>query len=183
MRTLNSFETWRRRAMALRCQWLELIHGHRIDRSARLSFAAKLVSGGRASISVGACTVVALRALIISRTAEGGSGPVRIGRNSFIGAGAVVLPGVTIGDGSIVAAGSIVFEDVASGTIVGGNPAKLIQRGVDVAPFGRLPDSWDNSERYWRPGDPPRRSSRLAVWTVAGLIGTLSVIGIIYAQS
>nr|WP_246385809.1 DapH/DapD/GlmU-related protein [Novosphingobium hassiacum] len=169
--------------MALRCRWIELVHGHRVDRSARLSFAARLISGGRASISIGACTVVALRALIITRTAEGGSSPVHIGRNSFIGAGAVVLPGVTVGEGSIVAAGSVVFEDVASGTIVGGNPARLIQSGVEVARYGRLPDSWDNSARYWRVDDGPRFAFRWAIWTVAGLIATLSVIGVIYAQS
>jgi maltose O-acetyltransferase len=52
--------------------------------------------------------------------------PVRIGSQAFLGAGSLVLPGVTIGDRSLVAAGSIVRHDVPPGTIVGGNPARVI---------------------------------------------------------
>jgi maltose O-acetyltransferase len=53
-------------------------------------------------------------------------GRVDIGRDVFVGAGSIVLPGVTIGDRAIVAAGSVVTDDVAPGTIVGGNPARPI---------------------------------------------------------
>lgn len=44
----------------------------------------------------------------------------------YIGAHSQILPGVTIGEGAIVAAGSIVTKSVASGMVVGGNPAKVI---------------------------------------------------------
>jgi maltose O-acetyltransferase len=47
---------------------------------------------------------------------------------SWIGANAVVLPGVRVGAGSIVAAGSVVNSDVPPGVIVGGSPARLIRR-------------------------------------------------------
>ena len=50
--------------------------------------------------------------------------PIRIGSKVWIGAGAIVLPGVTIGDGAIVAAGAVVTKDVPENTIVGGVPAK-----------------------------------------------------------
>lgn len=50
--------------------------------------------------------------------------PVVIGRDTFIGAGAIILPGVTVGEGAIVAAGSVVRHDVAAFTVVGGNPAR-----------------------------------------------------------
>jgi maltose O-acetyltransferase len=53
--------------------------------------------------------------------------PVVIGRNAWIGANAVVLPGVTIGNGAIVAAGSVVTADVEENSIVGGNPARFIK--------------------------------------------------------
>lgn len=48
--------------------------------------------------------------------------PVRISRYAFIGAGAIVLPGVSIGQGALIAAGSIVKEDVEDFQIVSGNP-------------------------------------------------------------
>lgn len=50
--------------------------------------------------------------------------PVCIGRNVWIGAGAIVLPGVTVGDDAIISAGSVVTRDVPSGTTVLGNPAR-----------------------------------------------------------
>ena len=53
--------------------------------------------------------------------------PVHICKNVWIGAGATILPGVTVGDNAVVAAGAIVTKDVAPNTIVGGNPAKVIR--------------------------------------------------------
>ncbi|MDQ2834724.1 MAG: sugar O-acetyltransferase [Acidobacteriota bacterium] len=50
--------------------------------------------------------------------------PVRIGANVWIGGGAILLPGVTIGDDAIIGAGSIVTRDVARGVTVAGNPAQ-----------------------------------------------------------
>lgn len=53
--------------------------------------------------------------------------PVRIGKNAWIGAGATILPGVTIGDNAVVGAASVVTRDVAPDTIVAGNPARVIK--------------------------------------------------------
>jgi maltose O-acetyltransferase len=50
--------------------------------------------------------------------------PVRIGANVWIGAGALIMPGVTIGDDAIIGAGSVVTRDVAAGVTVAGNPAR-----------------------------------------------------------
>lgn len=54
-------------------------------------------------------------------------GCIRIGHDVWIGAGAHVLSGVTVGDGAIVAAGAIVTRDVAPYAVVAGNPARLVR--------------------------------------------------------
>ena len=53
--------------------------------------------------------------------------PILIKRNAWIGAGATILPGVTVGENAIVAAGALVNKDVPANTIVGGVPAKIIR--------------------------------------------------------
>lgn len=52
---------------------------------------------------------------------------IHIKKNAWIGAGATILPGVTIGENAVVAAGAVVSSDVAPNTIVGGVPAKFIK--------------------------------------------------------
>jgi galactoside O-acetyltransferase len=52
---------------------------------------------------------------------------VKIGSNVWIGSGAIILPGVTIGDDSIVAAGAVVRSDVPSGVLVAGVPARVVR--------------------------------------------------------
>ena len=54
--------------------------------------------------------------------------PVNVGNDIWIGANAVVLPGVTIGDHSVVAAGAIVTKDVPPHSLVAGVPAKVIKQ-------------------------------------------------------
>jgi acetyltransferase-like isoleucine patch superfamily enzyme len=52
--------------------------------------------------------------------------PVRIGDDVFIGVNAILMPGVTVHSRSIIGAGSVVTRDVAEGTIVAGNPARVV---------------------------------------------------------
>ena len=49
-------------------------------------------------------------------------------RGAWIGAGAIILPGVVVGEGAIVAAGSVVGQDVPEYTVVAGNPARTVRR-------------------------------------------------------
>ncbi len=53
--------------------------------------------------------------------------PVKIGRNCWIGAGAVILPGVTIGDNSVIGAGSIVTGDIPENVVGVGNPCRVLR--------------------------------------------------------
>ncbi|WP_222704375.1 DapH/DapD/GlmU-related protein [Flaviflexus massiliensis] len=53
--------------------------------------------------------------------------PVFISKQVWIGAGAIILPGVTVGDGAVIGAGSIGTKDVAARAVVVGNPARPIK--------------------------------------------------------
>lgn len=53
--------------------------------------------------------------------------PVRIGRSCWLGAGVIVLPGVTIGDNTVVGAGSVVTRDLPAGVVAAGNPCRVLR--------------------------------------------------------
>ena len=54
--------------------------------------------------------------------------PIHLGKKVWIGSGAIVLPGVSIGDNSVIAAGSVVTKDIPENSVYGGNPAKFIKK-------------------------------------------------------
>lgn len=56
---------------------------------------------------------------------------VRIGRNCWIGAGVVIVPGVTIGDNTVIGAGSVVTKDIPSGVVAVGNPCRVLREISD----------------------------------------------------
>lgn len=58
--------------------------------------------------------------------------PVVIKRNAWIGAGASILPGVTVGENAVVAAGAVVNKDVPDNTVVAGIPAKVVKNIADA---------------------------------------------------
>ena len=65
--------------------------------------------------------------------------PVRIGRNCWLGAGVIVMPGVTIGDNTVIGAGSIVTKDIPANVVAVGNPCRILR------PVGQ-----HDREYYWR---------------------------------
>ncbi len=64
---------------------------------------------------------------------------IRIGRNCWLGAGVIVLPGVTIGDNTVVGAGSVVTRDLPDHVIAAGNPCRVLR---EIGPRDR--------EYYWK---------------------------------
>ena len=66
------------------------------------------------------------------------AGDTVIGNDVWIGSEAVIMPGVTIGDGAVIGTRALVTKDVAPYTIVGGNPATVIRTRFDEADIARL---------------------------------------------
>ena len=67
--------------------------------------------------------------------------PVKIGNNVWIGAGAIILMGVTIGDGSVIGAGSVVTKDIPANCIAVGTPCKVLREITDDDLY-----EWDDVE-------------------------------------
>ena len=63
---------------------------------------------------------------LIRQTGAEFARPIQIGRDVWIGGGAIILPGVTIGDNAVIGAGSVVTRDVPDGCTACGNPARVI---------------------------------------------------------
>lgn len=53
--------------------------------------------------------------------------PVHIGKNCWIGAGSVILPGITIGDNTVIGAGSVVTKDIPENVVAVGNPCRVLR--------------------------------------------------------
>lgn len=53
--------------------------------------------------------------------------PIHIGQNCWIGAGVIILPGVTVGDNTVIGAGSVVTKDLPSNVVAVGNPARILR--------------------------------------------------------
>lgn len=81
-------------------------------------------------------------------TSESTKGSVRIGNDVWIGREAVIMAGVTIGDGAVVGAHAVVAKDVAPYAVVVGNPARQIKKRFDEQTIQELLEI-----RWWDLGD------------------------------
>jgi acetyltransferase-like isoleucine patch superfamily enzyme len=109
-----------------------------ISSSARISHGAYLDKTNPTGISIGDGSFIAYDAMILSHDfSRSLYRKTSIGKDCFIGARAIILPGVTIGDHVIVGAGSVVTKDIKSNCIVAGNPAKIIREKIETTTFGK----------------------------------------------
>lgn len=98
---------------------------------------------GNSRIVIGKDVQIGMRSLLLTATHQVGdtvrrageprSEPIRIGDGVWIGAGSIILAGVTIGNGALVAAGSVVRQDCEPDTLYAGVPARAIRKLVDPA--------------------------------------------------
>lgn len=115
------------------------IYGMNIDKSARISYGAKLDKTNPKGIHIGEESYIASGAIVFTHDfSRGIHKDTYIGRRCFIGANAIIMCGVTIGDEVIVGSGAIVTKDVPPNCIVAGNPAKIIKEGINTSKFGQL---------------------------------------------
>ena len=69
-----------------------------------------------------------------------------VGKNCFVGAFAIIMPGVRVGDGCIVGSGAVVTKDLPPNSIAVGNPAKIIRSGITTKAWGVLEDAVTENE-------------------------------------
>lgn len=113
-----------------------------IAESSEISLSAKLDLTYPKGVHIGEHTYLAFESCILCHDRTRGLYlHTRIGKNCFIGGRSLILPGVEIGDGCIVGAGSIVTKSVPPGSVVAGNPARVIKSGVSVGRYGRFHDA------------------------------------------
>src|SRR6266568_8715912 len=120
-----------------RRQYLIRVWKMDIGKGTAISMSAKLDKTNPQGIHIGTYTVVTFGAAILTHDYVNQlNRDVHIGNNCFIGAHAIILPGVTIGDSCIVAAASVVARDVPAGSLVAGNPARVVESNVKTTHYG-----------------------------------------------
>lgn len=145
----------------LRLWYFRSFWGMDIGDNVRISSSAKLDRTHPRGIHIGDWTLVSFEAAILTHDFVGERWvDTYIGSHCFIGARAIVMPGVRIGDHCVVGAGSVVTADVPSHSVVGGNPARTIRSGVETGGWGILDPAFIAREKKWREagrkGPPPR---------------------------
>lgn len=117
------------------------LYGMHIHKSARISYGAKLDKTNPKGIHIGEESYIASGAIVFTHDfSRSIHKDTHIGRRCFIGANAIIMCGVTIGDEVIVGSGAIVTKDVPSNCIVVGNPARILKEGIKTTTFGKLVD-------------------------------------------
>lgn len=115
--------------------------GKNVTLEKNVSLGANITFYKTATITVGEYTMIANDVIIHTSTHDYNlhpmwlkriDRPVKIGKHVWIGTGAIILPGVDIGDYSVVGAGAVVNRHVPEGAIVAGNPARIIKFRDDL---------------------------------------------------
>jgi len=129
--------------ISIRSQYLIHVWHMEIGQGTTISISAKLDKTNPRGLHIGKYTAVTFgTALLTHDYVNNVNRDIHIGDNCFIGAHSIILPGVTIGDSCIVAAGSVVARDVPAGSLVAGNPARIVEHNVKTTRYGvRLPSS------------------------------------------
>jgi len=119
--------------------YLKIILGMDLARDSKISLKANLDKTNPKGVHVGSGTYIAFGVTILSHDyCRSIHLDTKIGRNCFVGAYSIIMPGIEIGDSVIVGAGSVVTKDVKSNVIVAGNPARIIRENIVTSQYGAL---------------------------------------------
>ena len=127
------------RATVVRAQmaFYRRVLGMDLGENVFISMRAKMDFTNPRGIHIGEGTYVAFNSIIfahdMSRLLHTDT---YVGKSCFIGAQAIIMPGVRVGDHCIVGSGAVVTRDVPSGSIVAGNPARIIRSGIKTVKWG-----------------------------------------------
>jgi acyl-[acyl carrier protein]--UDP-N-acetylglucosamine O-acyltransferase len=123
----------------LRRLYLVRILGMDLHPTCSVSLKAKLDLSFPEGVHIGAYSYIAFDAVIFAHDMTRGLRThTYIGERCFIGARSIIMPGIRVGDGSIVGTGAVVTRDVPPGSIVVGNPAKIVRSGIQTTRGGCL---------------------------------------------
>lgn len=115
------------------------IYGMHIHKTARISYRAIIDKTYPKGIYIDQESYVASGAIIFAHDfSRGLYKNTYIGKKCFIGANAIIMCGVTLGNNVVVGSGAVVTKDIPSNTIIAGNPARIIKENIKTGKFGQL---------------------------------------------
>ena len=110
-----------------------------IHESARISYGAKLDKTNSKGVYIDQESYVASGAIIFTHDfSRKIHKDTHIGKRCFIGANAIIMCGVKIGDEVVVGSAAVVTKDVPSNCIVAGNPARIIKKDIHTGKYGQI---------------------------------------------
>ena len=123
--------------MDFRNVYFNRVWGMHVGKGCSISFSAKLDKTYPGGVWIGKDSAVSFGSAILTHDfVRNMHVETRIGERCQIGAHSIIMPGITIGDGCVVAAGSVVMRDVPPGSMVFGNPARVIEQGIVTGKWG-----------------------------------------------
>ena len=129
------------REIIIYLQWFIYVKLYKmnIHKTAKISFSANLDKTNPKGIYIGKESYIAVGSVVFSHDfSRALRTNTHIGERCFIGANAIVMAGINIGDEVIVGSGSVVTKDIPSNCIVAGNPATILKENIKTKRYGQI---------------------------------------------
>jgi acetyltransferase-like isoleucine patch superfamily enzyme len=121
----------------LRRLYFNRLWGMDIGPKCRISFSARLDKTHPRGVHIGEGTAISFGACIMAHDYPRWLlADTWVGKECNIGTRSIVMPGVKIGNNCVVTAASVVMKDVPANCLVAGNPARIVEKGIETGPFG-----------------------------------------------